>query len=220
MYARRDFCGRASTSARPDGPAIAAAPTPSLAGWAVRVVGAGSAVLNLHLDRAHPCHIFSGAGLTPAKFAPGLGSVHPNRRQLGLLLAATSAPGQGSALPQLRLGWAHPAHIFAGTGLAPAHICTRTGRWAPLGGAGAVGRPVADRLRHPAALLRAQLPFALGPGAPSSSSRAGAGSLCCRQLAIIVAMTSQSSRLPRVCARVRVRACECVRSWCVRIVSV
>ena len=146
MYARREFCGRASASARPDGTAIAAAPAPSLAGWAVRVVGAGSAVLNLHLDRAHPCHICTGAGLTPAKFAPGLGSVHPNRRQLGLLLAATSAPGQGSALPQLRLGWAHPARIFAGTGLAPAHICTRTdwavgaARWRRCGGTARCGR--------------------------------------------------------------------------------
>ena len=67
---------------------------------------------------------------------------------------ATSASGLGSAAPHLRRGWAHPAHICAGTGLAPptsapglgsphrhlhrdwahtAHICTGTGLGAANG---------------------------------------------------------------------------------------
>ena len=114
MYARRDFCGRASASARPDGPAIAAAPTPSLAGWAVRVVGAGSAVLNLHgsplphLHRgwAHPCQVCTGTGLSPPKStATGLAAGCHICTRTGLGPPAT-APGLGSPRPHLRRDWA------------------------------------------------------------------------------------------------------------------
>ncbi len=44
--------------------------------------------------------------------------------QLQVGRSATSAPGLGSPLPRLRWDWAHPRHICAGTGPAPARICT------------------------------------------------------------------------------------------------
>ena len=56
--------------------------------------------LRLNRDRAHPCHVCTGTGLTPA----------------------SSAPGLGSPLPPLRRGWAHRCHICTGTGLTPAHM--------------------------------------------------------------------------------------------------
>ena len=50
--------------------------------------GLGSPQPHLHRDWAHPCHICTGAGLTPAESASGTG-----------LAPATSAPGLGSPLP-------------------------------------------------------------------------------------------------------------------------
>ncbi len=55
-------------------------------------------VPHLHRDWAHPCHICTGTGLTPA----------------------TSAPGLRSPLPHLRQDCAHPCHICARTALTPA----------------------------------------------------------------------------------------------------
>ncbi len=62
---------------------------------------------HLHRDWAHPAHICTGTGLTPATSAPGPG-----------LTPATSAPGLGSPLPHPRRSWAHPGHIRAGAGAA------------------------------------------------------------------------------------------------------
>ena len=55
--------------------------------------GLGSPLPHLHRDWAHPCHICTGAGLTPA----------------------ASAPGLGSPWPHLHRDWAHPGHICTGT---------------------------------------------------------------------------------------------------------
>jgi hypothetical protein len=63
---------------------------------------------HLHRDWAHPCHICTRTGLTPATFALGL----------------------NSPLPHLRRDWAHPCHICTGTGLTP------TGRTAHCGAHG------------------------------------------------------------------------------------
>ena len=49
-------------------------------------------------DWAHPCHVCTETGLTPA----------------------TAALGLGSPLPQLHRDWAHPRHICTGTGLGAA----------------------------------------------------------------------------------------------------
>jgi hypothetical protein len=104
---------------------------------APRVPGPGSPLPHLHRDRAHPCHICTGTGLTPAHIWAGTGLALP-----------TSAPGLSSPLPHLHRNWAHPCHICTGTGLTPAtsaqelgsplphlhrdrarpcHICTGTG---------------------------------------------------------------------------------------------
>jgi hypothetical protein len=56
-----------------------------------------------------PCHIHAGTGLTPAKPAPGLGSLRPH----------------------LRRDSARSAHICAGTGLTPATSAPGPGRTAP-----------------------------------------------------------------------------------------
>ena len=65
---------------------------------------------HLHRDRACPCHICAGTGLTPA----------------------TSAPGPGSVLPHRRRDRAHPAHICAGTGLTPPTSAPGPGSVQPL----------------------------------------------------------------------------------------
>jgi hypothetical protein len=69
---------------------------------AEKVRPCASQLPHLHRGWAHPCHICTGAGLTPA----------------------TSAPGLGSPLPHLHRDWAHPCHICTGAGLAHAHCCS------------------------------------------------------------------------------------------------
>ena len=58
------------------------------------------------------------------------------RSALGLLLPIrpragrappTYSSGLGSPPPHLHRDWAHPSHVFPGTGLAAAHICAGTG---------------------------------------------------------------------------------------------
>ena len=63
----------------------------------------------LYGDWAHPCHICNWTGLTLYHICTGAG-----------LTPATSALGLGSPLPQLRRNRAHPYHIGNGTGLTPA----------------------------------------------------------------------------------------------------
>ena len=71
----------------------AATSAPGLGSPLPHVRGLGSPLPHLHRDWAHPCHICTGAGLTPA----------------------TSAPGLGSHWPHLHQDWAHPGHICTGT---------------------------------------------------------------------------------------------------------
>ncbi len=60
--------------------------------------GLGSPLPHLHRDWAHPCHICTGTGLTPA----------------------TSAPESGSPLPHRQRDWAHPCQLCPGTRSAAA----------------------------------------------------------------------------------------------------
>ena len=48
-------------------------------------------------------------------------------------LGELGACAEGADEPRLHRGWAHPAHICAGTGPTPAHICTGTA-WCGDGG--------------------------------------------------------------------------------------
>ena len=60
---------------------------------------------------AHPCHICTGTGLTPARSAPGLNSPLPHLHRDWAHSPATSAPGLGSPLPALLRDWTCPCHI-------------------------------------------------------------------------------------------------------------
>ena len=60
----------------------------------------------LHWDWAHPCHIFTGTGLTAPTSAPGLGSRVPTSAPGLGSRVPTSALGLGSPLPDLRRDWA------------------------------------------------------------------------------------------------------------------
>ncbi len=117
--------------------------------------GLGSPSLPLH--RAHPSHICTGTGLTPASSCTGTGL----------------AP-----CPHLRRDWAHPCLLCAGTGLKPglhlrqswAHpcrICAGTGLTPPASPLGLIapGKPVpgADVGRGDGAQSRADV----GRGEPS-----------------------------------------------------
>jgi hypothetical protein len=81
--------------------------------------GLALALPHLRRDWAHPCHMRTRAGLTPATSTwVGLGSPQATCTRTGLT-SPTSARG-------LRLA---PAHICAGTGLTAYHICIGT-EWA------------------------------------------------------------------------------------------
>jgi hypothetical protein len=95
-------------------------------------------------DWAHPCHICTGTGRTPATSALGLGSPQPTCAQgldmicghsctktglapvhicIGTGLApATAAPRLGSPLPHLHWDWAHPATSAPGLGSPLPHL--------------------------------------------------------------------------------------------------
>ena len=62
---------------------------------------------------AHPGHICTGLGLTPATYAPESGSRQPNLHRDLRSPPATSAPGLN--LPQLHPDWADPCHITTRT---------------------------------------------------------------------------------------------------------
>ncbi len=67
-------------------------------------------------DWAHPCHICTGTGLTPATSA----------RETGLT-AAISARGPGSPLPRPHGRLGSPLPYLQGDPARPCHICPRTG---------------------------------------------------------------------------------------------
>ena len=75
-----------------------------------------SALPRLHRDCAHPCHIYSGIGLTHATPAPGLGSPAPRLHRLELAHtrpAALFCEGPFATFPAHRPAppgpaWAHP----------------------------------------------------------------------------------------------------------------
>jgi hypothetical protein len=115
---------RSSTAASPSAYVRAAgAPLPDLA-----APRPGSPLPHLRRNRARPCRICAGTGLTPT----------------------TSALRFGSPLPHLHPDWAHPCHICTGTGGSPRHICAATGL-TPLASTPGGGRSV--RLVRRGALL-------------------------------------------------------------------
>ncbi len=81
---------------------------------AISAPGLGSPRPHLHRDRALrdralPCHICAGSGLTPCHICAGTG-LTPCHICAGTgLTPATSAPGLGSPLPHLHRDWAHSA---------------------------------------------------------------------------------------------------------------
>ena len=98
----------------------------------------GSPLPHLHRDWAHPCHIRTGTGLSPAHTStPERGST-PCRICAGTECTLPHLHRDWvPPRPLLRRNWAHPCHICTGTGLAlrhlhrdwvhPLHRCSRTG---------------------------------------------------------------------------------------------
>ena len=85
----------------------------------------------LHRGWARRCHICTGTWLTPATFAPGLGSPSHHIYTGTGRAAATPAPGLGSPLPHLRRDWARPPalphlHCLGPDRAHAAHICAGT----------------------------------------------------------------------------------------------
>jgi hypothetical protein len=77
---RRSFITTAiNPCAQPNPAAISAPGRGSRAGTSAP--GRGSPLPHLHRDWAHPCHICTGTGLTPATSAPGLGALQAKLQQ-------------------------------------------------------------------------------------------------------------------------------------------
>ncbi len=96
------------------------------------------AMPHLHWARPHLCHICTlqrtGNGLAPSHSCTG-----------AALTSATSAPGLGPTLPRLHRNWVRRCHICTGTGLAAATL----GMCSPLPPAPGLGSPPAASAPRP-----------------------------------------------------------------------